>query len=333
LVPLAIVHQVQACLNRDMKLSFVLVALCIALQVVAQTTVVTDAQLKGLTIAKVHKLLGEPLHSRSESTGHKPGVAETIALGGLTNAARLFGGTKVTEVWALSPHDYLTVTFNRGKAKQVSHDDPAPVPNDTPSRGTKILLTPQQITAAILEGRAYKTANEFIDKHLSGRRVKLASVMAADGIKKTAMFFNDWEAVVAASALAHQQMRELRAEEIQPTGMLHALVEVSGAGILPTSKMSRRYSGDQAHLVLKIGDVVVQPVSKDMVRQSESAVWAVLIGIGGGRSVRLSFEFDVSAEMLDRGPVEAILIDGDGHRHQAKANLTGILGEVDTAAK
>jgi len=92
-------------------------------------------------------------------------------------------------------------------------------------------LTPQQIQAAIREGSKYKTIDKFLDKGLKGRRVRLASAMAVDGISKYVTFFNDWQAVAAEAAAAHQRMRELNAEEVQSTGLLHAYVEVHARGV------------------------------------------------------------------------------------------------------
>jgi hypothetical protein len=196
------------------------------------------------------------------------------------------------------------------------------------------LLTQEQIKAAILQGQKYKSADEYIDKHLSGKRVRLASVMASDGIKKSVTFFNDWESVVAASASAHQQMREIKAEDIHPTGYLHASVQVSGGGYVGATRVTNRYQGDNAHLVLKAGDLVVQPVVKSTGKQSESALGSWVVGsVGGWRGITLRFDFDVTLEMIDESPVEVILIDGEGHRHQAKANLRGVLGETDATAK
>jgi hypothetical protein len=95
-----------------MKLSLILFTLCMSLRVVAQTTI-TDAQLKGRTIEEVHKLLGEPLHSESEKD-KRPSTAKWIALGpALGPLAGKSRRTEVSEVWALSPHDYLTVVFSR----------------------------------------------------------------------------------------------------------------------------------------------------------------------------------------------------------------------------
>jgi carbon monoxide dehydrogenase subunit G len=185
------------------------------------------------------------------------------------------------------------------------------------------VLTPPQIQAAIQEGSKYKTVDKFLEKGLKGKRVRLASSMAVDGISKYATFFNDWQAVAAQSAAAHQQMRELKAEDVEANGLLHAFVEVHARGSIPASKMNRRYREQRAHLVLKIGERVIQPVAKSMIKQSDQSVGMILAGMAEGK-VTLDFAFDVSPEDL-QSPVEVILIDGDGNKHQQMADLNGVL--------
>src|SRR5580704_8537991 len=111
----------------------------------------------------------------------------------------------------------------------------------TSARCAGPVLTPQQVQAAIQEGSKYKTIDKFLEKGLKGTRIKLASAMATDGISKYATFFNDWQAVGAEAAAAHQQMRELKPDEVQSNGLLHAFVEVHARGAIPASKMIRRY--------------------------------------------------------------------------------------------
>jgi hypothetical protein len=219
-------------------------------------------------------------------------------------------------------------------------------------------LTPDQIQAAIQEGSKYKTVDKFFDAlansnqhhkarngvllattgvlalpvmlhhgtHYngpSGVRVQLASAMAVDGISKYATFYNDWPAVAAESAAAHQQMRELKVDEIQTNGLLHAFVEVHGRGAFPTGKMNRRYGQQRAHLVLKIGERIIQPVEKMMIMKSDQSPAAYLAGYNESK-ITLNFAFDVSPEDLQK-PVTVILIDGDGNKHQQKIDLKGIL--------
>jgi hypothetical protein len=184
-------------------------------------------------------------------------------------------------------------------------------------------LTPQQIQAAIVEGSKYKTIDKFLEKGLKGRRVKLAGAMAMDGISKYATFFNDWYAVAAESAAANQQMRELKPDEVESTGLLHAFVEVHARGAIPTSKLNRRYREKRAHLVLKIGERVVQPIAKSMIKKSDQSVGMILAGVESGK-ITLDFAFDVTPEDL-QAPVEIVLTDGDGNKHQQRADLKGLL--------
>ncbi len=184
-------------------------------------------------------------------------------------------------------------------------------------------LTPVQIQAAIQDGGTYKTVDKFLEHGLKGKRVKLASAMALDGISKYATFFNDWQAVAAESASAHQQMRELKVDEIQMNGLLHAYVEVHARGAIPASKLNRRYREQRAHLVLKIGERIVQPIEKTMIKKSDQSVPAIFAGFQEGK-ITLDFAFDVSPEDL-QNPVTVILIDGDGNKHQQKADLKGVL--------
>lgn len=183
-------------------------------------------------------------------------------------------------------------------------------------------LTPDQIQAAIQEGSKFKTADQFFEKGLKGKRVQLASAMAVDGISKYATFFNDWQGIAAEAAAANQQMRELKVDGVHSSGLLHALVEVHARGIIPTGKMERRYSGERAHLVLKIGERVIQPTEKKMLSKSEQFA-SIFAGAPAGR-ITLDFAFDVLPDDL-RSPVLVILIDGDGNKHQQKTDLAGIL--------
>jgi hypothetical protein len=184
-------------------------------------------------------------------------------------------------------------------------------------------LSKAQIQAAIQKGSRYKTVDKFLDKGLRGNRVKLAGAMAVDGISKYVTFYNDWQAVASESAAANQQMRELKITDIQSQGLLHAFVEVHARGAIPTSKLDGRYREQRAHLVLKMGDRVIQPIEKNMIAKSDGGVAMVLTGVESGK-VTLNFAFDVSPEDL-KAPVEVILIDGAGNRHQQKADLDGIL--------
>jgi len=194
-------------------------------------------------------------------------------------------------------------------------------------------LTPRQIQAAIQQGSRHKTADRVFDcldqkfmscdKNLKGKKVRLASAMAADDISKYATFYNDWQAAVAQAAAAHQQMREIKPADVESKGLLHVLVEIHARGAHGTGKLDRRYSEQRAHLVLQIGDKVVQPLDKNIVARTGQNDASYLIGIKSGE-IALEYSFDVTPQDL-QSPVKVILIDGDGHKHTHEADLSGVL--------
>jgi nitrogen fixation-related uncharacterized protein len=202
-------------------------------------------------------------------------------------------------------------------------------------------LTPDQIQDAIKDGRRYKTAEKVLacldpeyassptsqwehrcDRAPTGRRIRLESALAADSISKYATFFNDFVAVVAQSAAANQQMRDLKPSEVESKGFLHVLVEVHVRGAWGAAKLEKSYGDGRAHLVLEIAERIVQPVEKDMKSREGQSLAASIWGFKSGQIV-LDFAFDVSPEDLKR-PVEVILIDGDEKRHKHEADLAVI---------
>jgi len=132
-------------------------------------------------------------------------------------------------------------------------------------------------------------------------------------------FFNDWQSVALESAAAHQQMRELKADEIQTNGLLHAYLEIHAAETWTFRSGNGKFR--HSHLVLAIGDRVIQPVGEERVIKDEGSNKVL---VGRGWVITLAFDFDVSPEDL-RNPVGVIVIAGDGHKHEKKADLKGIL--------
>jgi hypothetical protein len=184
-------------------------------------------------------------------------------------------------------------------------------------------LSPSQIAAAIERGSGHKSIDKYLEKGLVGKRIKLAGAMSRDGISKYVTLYNDFQAVAAESAAAHQQMRDLKPDDVQSSGLLHAFVEVQGGGIVGVARLDRGYQGGRAHLVLKIGDRVLQPLDKSMLKQANQA-GATLMWGATMRKITLQFSFDVTPEDL-RSPIEIVLIDGDGNRHTGHADLDGVL--------
>jgi hypothetical protein len=171
-------------------------------------------------------------------------------------------------------------------------------------------LTATQIQAAIQKGQEYKSPDKFFDKGLRGRRVEPTRYT-------TITFFNDWQTVALASAEAKFEMRELKVDDVHTSGLLHAYVQtkltigaVHWLDIRDSDASVRR-----SNLVLMIEGKTVQPVGRRVVSNQ-------------GATVTLAFDFDVSPQDL-LNPVMVVSVDGDdGHKHQKKADLAGIL-DVD----
>lgn len=68
-------------------------------------------------------------------------------------------------------------------------------------------------------------------------------------------------------------------------------------------------------------DGVIQPLAEERVIKDETSNKVL---VGKGWVITLAFDFDVSPEDLSN-PVSVIVIDGDGKKHQKKADLKGIL--------
>lgn len=212
-------------------------------------------------------------------------------------------------------------------------------------------LTPQQIQSAINEGAKYRTAEKVFacieeethscDSNLKGRRFTIQSPwavpshsrwgkfgkLASDGISKDAVFFNDWQAVVAQCAAAYHEVRELKPADVQSKGLLYVFVEMQARG--GTVAEVLRYN-EHSHFVLRVGGVggrVIQPIEKTTnFRYGQSTESFITSGTMGRRrrKTTVSYAFDVSPQDL-LSPVEMILVDADGNRITHEADLAGIL--------
>ncbi len=173
------------------------------------------------------------------------------------------------------------------------------------------ILTAGQIQAAIQEGRKYKSADKFIDNGLKGRRVDVTG-------NTNVIFFNDWQEVALESAAAHQQLRELNADQAQGTGLLHAYVEIVAAETWTFRQGNTNFL--HSHLVLSIGDRVIQPLKDPVVVKNDQTNQ---FGVGKEWVITLAYDFDVSPGDL-LAPVTVIAISGDGKKHQKKVDLSGV---------
>jgi hypothetical protein len=179
--------------------------------------------------------------------------------------------------------------------------------------------TSEEIAAAIATGKTYKTGEQFLKK---GLKSKVKVMLTNACVSRYVTFFGLLDFVAYQSAMASQQMRELKPEEVQTVGNLYALVEYHAQGSLCANKLPGKTGG--AHLVLKTDAGILQPVDKDTLRTSGTSDLGVILG-GSGWSGKttLLFAFDNPGADLMK-PVTVVLIDGDGKKYQEKTDLRGL---------
>jgi hypothetical protein len=134
--------------------------------------------------------------------------------------------------------------------------------------------------------------------------------------------------VVAQSAAAYHEVRELKLADVQSKGLFHVFVVMQAKG--GTVAELVRYN-DFCHFVLKIGDRIVQPIEKTANFRELQSMETFLVehtsrqaNPVGSPKITLGYSFDVSPQDL-LSPVEMILVDGDGNRITHEADLAGIL--------
>ena len=179
------------------------------------------------------------------------------------------------------------------------------------------VLTPDQIRAAILEGAKFKSADKFISegsKYESKKGLKGITVDISSNTYVT--FFNDWQAVALESALAHQQMRELKVEEIHSTGILHGRLTMEPSEMWHAG--NEKFVG--SHLVIVVGDRVIQPTKEEVIKTANTN----RVFVGKGWLITVAVEFDVTPDDLLKS-VNVIVIDGNGKKHKKMADLKGVL--------
>jgi hypothetical protein len=205
-------------------------------------------------------------------------------------------------------------------------------------------ISDEAIKKAIAFGQTFKSRSKFLEDGMKASKVQIASSMAKDGISKYVTFFTDFDAVASAAAQANQQMKPFSLNEAKTlplTGLTYAHIELHARGDLPVRRLNKRFIQNSSHFVLKIGEDVLQPLSKEM-SKAQDASWEMPIalfswwqagnvslltggtlGMSGGR-VEMEYVFRIPDEKAI-GPAQAIIIDGDGKRHSEKIDLAKAL--------
>jgi hypothetical protein len=154
--------------------------------------------------------------------------------------------------------------------------------------------------------------------------------MSWDGTSKHVKFFTDWVNIAATAVVANRQLRELSAAEIERiprTGLLIAIVELHARGSLPVLKLEKRFTEGNTHLVLKIGDKLIQPQEAFTLSDEIKKTWSDLGWRTGyliekeERKLTLQFAFDLDEQQLN-SKATAILLDADGKQRKVDAELS-----------
>lgn len=185
-----------------------------------------------------------------------------------------------------------------------------------PGESGTLQLSPEQIVSAAHYGESFGSVDSFVSHGLRGLRVHLASAWALDGISKYATFFNDWYFVAYAAVQARESGHAFDISQLSLANSLHCLVEIHARGIIPMSKIGRRYESGQARLILGSGDNLIEA---DHDKAGRAVVPSAL---SGGLKVIIYFRFN--RDSVPTGKNDMILIDGDGHQHKGAADIGNI---------
>jgi hypothetical protein len=118
-------------------------------------------------------------------------------------------------------------------------------------------------------------------------------------------------------------------------------VQLHARGAVPVERLQRKFTGDNLHLVLQIGDTVLQPVARSDMRDTgaippsgplvirswtagnTSIITADQLGFSAER-VEVEFAFQIPADAGTK-KTKAILIDGQAKHHEKDVDLGRLL--------
>jgi hypothetical protein len=200
----------------------------------------------------------------------------------------------------------------------------------------------ERLNEAIQEGLRHPTRAKYLQKGAVGNECKWAGVFSTDGISKEVRVFTDFDIVAAAAAGANSQMRPFTAVEASTLplfNMTFATVSMTARGEFPVRTLRTKYAAEGVHMVLQLGDSLVQPISRHQAETTGSSAhigtlirWYDLGGVSlltaaplgfHRQEFRQEFAFDVRPESVKGSPTVWV-IDADGKRTQLKCNFDGL---------
>jgi hypothetical protein len=191
-------------------------------------------------------------------------------------------------------------------------------------------LTEKEISEAVSFGKNWKNSSKFLQEGLKSYKFQIDSAMSWDGTSKHVKFFTDWVNIASTAVVANRQLRELSAAEIEKiprTGLLIAIVELHARGAIPVLKLEKRFTEGNTHLVLKIGEKIIQPQERFTLSDDLKKTWSELGWRTGNyieneeRKLTLQFAFDLDEQQLN-SKATAILLDADGKQRKVDVELS-----------
>lgn len=204
-------------------------------------------------------------------------------------------------------------------------------------------LSDSVIMRAIAEGKRYASRDKYLSDGATKFRCNVAGFWSFDGISKGIQFFTDFDAIAAAAAAANREMRPFTLEQAKAlplTGLLLANVGMTARGKFPMERLQNDYVAKGVHLVLQVGDSLIQPITKGDVATTSSGDASAMVLLNWYKVGNMSlltatpigfasshyeqeFVFPISPATVP-ADIRVYLIHGDGDRKEVKCHLAGI---------
>jgi hypothetical protein len=199
-----------------------------------------------------------------------------------------------------------------------------------------------RLQSAIDAGMAFPNRAKYLEKGAEGNKCNWAGTFAMDGISKEVRIFTDFDVVASAAAAANAEMRKFTTDDalkLPLHNVVFANVNMTARGIIPVQRLKDKYVQKGVHMVIQLGDSIVQPLTKESVTTDGSTVelgtlyqWyhlggmSLLTGVPLGWSsqkFQQEFVFPVSASDVPRD-LTVYVIDNDGKRSKISCDLKAL---------
>ena len=138
----------------------------------------------------------------------------------------------------------------------------APVEIEVPA------AAPVDIDAAIQLGRKYRNLRKLWTKEMkTTNRLKMSGFWNGSGSKYLSVY-TPFSMIALAAAQANHEKREfgsIEARELPGLDSLRVIIEISGFGYLGIARVHQLFGSGAAHMLIEIGDRIIQPSSKKQV--------------------------------------------------------------------